>query len=144
MMIRKWNPLLEAGMKRSSRNHQLQHQIILSLSLQDIYSSLMDHYLESARNIEVDSGTSFRRISFERGSALGFGNTLRCRHFMNIDIKRTPGGQTLICWSIHMKRGDRAHRRNVVISECEQISEQLKASQNYAEPRGQWSSTLAL
>ncbi len=135
-------------MNRSSGNHQLNYQVILSLSLQDIYSSLMDHYLESARNIEVDSGTSFRRISFERGSALvsvcGFGNALRCRHFMRVDIKRTRGGQALINWTIQMKRSERGSCRNAVLSECEKISEQLKASEQYAESRGQWSSNLVI
>jgi hypothetical protein len=129
-------------MKRATQEQQLSYQAILPLSPQEIYNNLMEHYLVSARNVKVDSGTSYRSLSFNRGSAFysacRLGNDLQRLHFINVEIKKVRNGQSLIKWTVKfLYRGFRLHA-NSVIQECEDIARQLKEFGRNTESHASW------
>lgn len=110
-------------------NQYAKHREIVSLSPEGAYEALLEHYKQSSESFTLDKENFPRGFSFHRGkalvSALGCGNELGCKHYVDVDIEELDKDRTQILWNINLKLFGLQAGQNAIVEECKEVVRQI-------------------
>jgi len=116
-------------MKISGWNQFWEHKETVSISPEQTYERLLNHYKQSSKSFVLDKENCSNGFRFHRGNALvsafGLGSELWAKHYVDVDIQELEKGKTQIVWNINLKLLGLQAGKNAIIEECKEVVKQI-------------------